>query len=108
MKHGLWHHPLYRVHAQMMRRCYKSEWPGYKHWGGRGIRVHEPWHDVRVFVPAVEAEIGPRPDGRYPSGMPLYTLDRINNSGNYEPGNIRWATMAEQCANRRNHRQSVR
>lgn len=106
VKHGLADHPLYRVHAQMMRRCYKADWAGYKWWGGRGIRVHEPWHDVAVFIADIEAEVGPRPDGKYPSGRPLYSLDRIDNDGNYEPGNVRWATMAEQCANRR-HRQSI-
>lgn len=106
-RHGLAHHPLYAIWRQMMRRCYASDWPGYQHWGGRGIRVCQAWHDVRVFIADVEAEIGPRPDGKYPSGYPLYTLDRVDNDADYRPGNIRWATMAEQCANRRNHRQSV-
>jgi len=100
-RHGLHHHPLYAIWRQMMRRCYAIDRPGYQHWGGRGIRVHEPWHDVRVFIADVEAEIGPRPDGKYPSGYPLYTLDRVDNEGDYRPGNVRWATMAEQCANRR-------
>jgi hypothetical protein len=101
LRHGLVANPLYRLHAAMMRRCYKEDWPGYRHWGGRGIRVHEPWHDVRAFIADVEAEIGPRPEGKYPSGMPLFTLDRVDNESGYRPGNLRWATMAEQCANRR-------
>lgn len=92
----------------MMRRCYKAEWPGYQYWGGRGIGVHERWHDVRVFIAEVEAEIGARPEGTYPSGLPLYSIDRVDNDGNYEPGNLRWATVSEQARNRRNHRQSVR
>jgi hypothetical protein len=103
-RHGLAANPLYRLHAAMMRRCYDEDWPGYRNWGGRGVRVNEAWHDVRVFIAAVEAEIGPRPEGRTPGGMPVYTLDRIDNDGNYEPGNVRWATMAEQSANSRRHK----
>lgn len=103
-RHGLAANPLYRLHAAMMRRCYDEEWPGYEHWGGRGIRVHEPWHDVRVFIAEVEAEIGPRPDGKHPSGYPIYTLDRRDNDSGYGPGNVRWATMSEQALNRRKRR----
>jgi len=99
--HGLAVNPLYRLHKAMMRRCYDADWPGYKHWGGRGIRVHEPWHDVRVFIADIESTIGPRPEGKYSSGMPLYTIDRVDNESGYRPGNLRWATMAEQMANRR-------
>jgi hypothetical protein len=103
--HGLAANPLYRIHSAMMRRCYAEDWPGYKNWGGRGIRVYEPWHDVATFISDVEAEIGPRPEGKYPSGTALYSLDRWpDNDGDYRPGNIRWATMAEQMANTRRSR----
>lgn len=54
--------------------------------------MYAPWIDnASRFVHDVAAEIGPRPDG--------YTLDRINNDGNYEPGNIQWATRKEQGNN---------
>jgi len=103
-RHGLAFHPLYQTWRGMMRRCYDIDNPAYRHYGGRGIRVCEPWHDVAVFIAGVEAEIGPRPDGKHPSGYPLYTIDRIDNESDYRPGNLRWATMVEQCANRRRSR----
>ena len=46
-------------------------------------------------------DLGPRPEGKYTSGRAMYSLHRINNDGNYEPGNCKWATQKEQCANRR-------
>ena len=55
--------------------------------------VYEPWHDPRVFITWIEANLGPRPE--------RMTLDRVNVNGNYEPGNVRWATWAQQRANRR-------
>lgn len=100
-RHGLAANPLYRLHAAMMRRCYGEDWAGYERYGGRGIKVCDEWHDVARFIADVESTIGPRPDGRYPSGMPLYSLDRADNDGNYEPGNLRWATVSEQALNRR-------
>jgi len=51
------------------------------------------------------AEVGPRPKGKYRcSGLSKWSLDRINNEGNYEPGNVRWATCSEQTNNRRKSR----
>ena len=99
--HGLAAHPLYETSYGMMRRCYGPE-RSYvlAHYRDRGIRVHESWHNLATFVTEIEVAIGPRPEGKYPSGKPLYTLDRVDNDGNYEPGNIRWATATEQQNNK--------
>jgi hypothetical protein len=77
----------------MMHRCYDEKARGWANYGGRGIAVSPAWHDVAGFIAAVEREIGPRPPG--------CTLDRIDNDGDYCPGNIRWATNSQQQLNAR-------
>jgi len=91
--HGLGRHPFYNTWHDMMRRCYNPATKHYRNYGGRGIAVSLKWHDVAAFVSWMEDNLGPRPKGM--------SLDRIDNDGNYEPGNLRWATKAQQCANRR-------
>lgn len=92
--HGFYGHPLYKTWDGMIARCENPNFAGYKYWGGRGISVCERWHDVRLFVEDIERLLGPRPEG--------WSLDRYpDNDGNYEPGNVRWATPAMQAANRR-------
>ena len=81
---------LCRVFRNMVNRCTNSNRPGYKNYGGRGIKVcFESLDDFRDYV-INELQIDPR-------GL---TIDRIDNDGNYEPGNIRFVTAKENCKNR--------
>lgn len=86
--HGFARTPIYNAWCAMMRRCYNKSSNRYRHYGGRGITVCARWHNVVNFV----NDMSPRPDG--------YSLDRINNDGNYEPSNCRWATRQQQIYNR--------
>lgn len=71
-------------------RCFRPTKRNYKDYGGRGITMCDMWiHDFAAFYD----HIGPCPEG--------LTLDRIDVNGNYEPGNVRWATLEEQSQNRR-------
>ena len=94
-KHGVGYSDYrYNLWRSMKKRCFTPTWQDYAQYGGRGIMMHPPWvKDFARFAADLDAEIGPRPVGG--------TLDRIDNDGNYEPGNLRWATMGEQSRNRR-------
>lgn len=76
-----------------MHRCYDATTKSYPYYGARGIEVCEAWHDPATFISYIEIELGPRPE--------RHSLDRIDNNGNYEPGNLRWATNSQQMLNRR-------
>jgi len=89
--HGMSRTPEYHCWHDMVRRCTNSECEAYKDYGGRGITVCERWMTFENFF----ADVGFRPSTDH-------TLDRINNDGNYEPGNWRWVTHARQCRNTRN------
>jgi hypothetical protein len=92
-KHGLGKTREYHVWKGMIKRCTDVTHKGYRHYGGRGITVCERWlNSVENFY----ADMGPRPART--------TLDRIENDGNYEPGNCRWASHLTQGANKRNSR----
>lgn len=92
--HGMsYKHPLYTRWMRIRRRCYSPQAHNYKYYGGRGIGMCAEWRDdFPAFAAWIDANLGPRPSSK--------TLDRIDNDGNYEPGNVRWATQAEQNANK--------
>jgi hypothetical protein len=88
-KHGMAGSPTWVSWRSMRDRCLNVRNPGYANYGGRGITIAERWDDFAAFL----ADMGERPKG--------LTLDRIDNDGNYEPGNCRWATMRTQSRNSR-------
>ncbi len=101
--HGLHSHPLYKTWSGMIARCENPATRRYPDYGGRGVRICEAWHDAAVFIAWIEANLGPRPTGRN-GKRPAFSLDRIDNDGNYEPGNVRWATASQQMSNQRRQR----
>jgi hypothetical protein len=83
----------YRCWVGLIRRCSDPGRPDWKWYGARGIRVCERWQSFENFL----ADMGRKPS-------PKLSIDRINNKGNYEPGNCRWATQSEQVRNQRKRR----
>ncbi len=83
------------VWSSLLQRCHNSNDPGYKNYGGRGISVCQRWRKFENFL----ADMGERSAG--------LMIDRINNDGNYSPGNCRWTDKTTSNRNRRSTKLSV-
>lgn len=90
-KHGMYKDPLYSTWIGIISRCTNPQHEAWRHYGGRGILVCERWRDFCNF----RNDVGKRPS-------PKHSLDRHPDpNGNYEPGNVRWATQRQQMRNTR-------
>lgn len=79
-------------HGLMMSRCYNEKDSAYKHYGARGVKVCERWHEFNIYAKDIA-------EGFFKGAE----LDRIDNDGDYSPENTKWSTKSENCRNRRSN-----
>lgn len=92
--HGMTDSPEWRTWKSMIERCFNKHAKGYERYGGIGITVHPEWVGVNGFASFLNF-VGKRPSG--------CSIGRINNDGNYEPGNVSWETPVQQASNKSNN-----
>jgi hypothetical protein len=95
-RHGKHMSSEYRIWAMMVQRCTNSDNDNFVHYGKRGISVCERWLKFENFY----QDMGQRPSK-------IHSIDRIDNDGNYEPGNVKWSTRREQMRNTRRNRSVI-
>jgi len=92
MRHGLCNTKIWTTWSGMRQRCLNPNNKRWASYGGRGIKICSRWNTFEYFL----CDVGMPPSERH-------QLDRINNDGDYEPGNVRWATPKEQANNHRSN-----
>ena len=90
VKHGLYKSKEYKIWTSMLQRCTNPNASGYEFYGARGISVDPKWLDFQNFY----ADMGKRPSSKH-------SIERIDNSANYEPCNCKWETANKQAINKR-------
>lgn len=93
--HGRSSSPEYDCWVSLIARCYNPRTRGYHNYGGRGITVCDRWRGEKGFERFLE-DMGNKPSTQH-------SIDRVDNNGNYDPANCRWATPKEQCGNIRSN-----
>jgi hypothetical protein len=93
IKHNKSKTPEFKAWDSLKARCLNTRHKQYKDYGGRGISIHPEFLGENGFINFFK-EVGERPSR-------FHSIDRENNNGNYEPGNLRWATKKEQSLNQR-------